>query len=109
MRNYLIVMVATVFVGISLATAVRAQNIDWRAQVKQLKSQQKLERDALKVRQRNVKQSWKTARVSSATRAQGTHRMQRERRDLIQKQKDELQNLKDRQRASKENQRMSGQ
>ena len=109
MRNYLIVMVAAMCLAIGWAPTVRAQEVDWRAQRQQLKMQQKVELNALKVRQRNVKQSWKNAQVSSATRAQALHQMQRERRDLIQKQKDALQNLKDLQRASKENQRMTGQ
>ena len=110
MLNYLIVMVATMCLGFSLATTARApNNVDWRAQQRQLKSLQKQERNALKVQQRNIKRSWKDARASSATRAQALHQMQRERRDLIQKQKDALQNLKDLQRASKENQRMNGQ
>ena len=109
MRNCLIVMVATMCLGFGFAPTVRAQNVDWRAQVKQLKAQQKLDLNALKARQRSVKQSWKNTQVSPATRAQAKHQMQRERRDLIQKQKDALQNLKDLQRASKENQRMNGQ
>jgi uncharacterized protein HemX len=109
MRNYLIVMVATMCLGISLASTVRAQNADWRAQRQQLKLQQKRERDALKVQQRNIKQSWKNARVSSAMRAETKHQMQRASRDLKQKQKDTMQDLKDRQRALKENQRIYGQ
>ncbi len=64
MRKYLIVMVATMCLGISLATTVRAQDVDWRAQQKLLKSQQKLERHALKVQQQNRKRSWKSRRVS---------------------------------------------
>lgn len=108
MRKFLIVMVATMCLGISLAGTVQAQDSDFRSLQQQLKSQQKRERDALKVQQQNIKQSWKNAQVSSATRAQAKHQMQRDRRNLKQKQKDAMQNLKDQQRAWKENQRNYG-
>ena len=98
MRKYLIVMVATICLGISLATGVRAQSVDWHAQQKMLKSQQKLEWHALKVQQQNRKLSWKGQQTSSAQRAQANHEMQRERRDLRQRQRDARQDLKDRRR-----------
>ena len=110
MRKYLIVMVATMCLGISLAAAVRAQNVDWRAQRKQLKSQQKLERNALKVQQQNMQAVLEEPSGFPALSAlRQTHQMQRERRDLKQKQKDAMQDLKDRQRALKEMQRAYGQ
>jgi len=107
MRNILIVIVATMCLGSGLATVLRAQNTDWHLQQHQLKSQQKLERNALKIRQRNIKHSWRNSRVSSATRIQAKHQMQRERRDLGQRQRDARQDLRDRQRALRENQRMN--
>ena len=108
MRNYLIVMVATMCLGISLASMVRAQNVDWQAQRKQLKSQQKLERNALKVQQQNRKRSWNAGRTTRAERAKANHQMQRERRDLKQKQKDAMQDMKDRRRSLKDMQRAYG-
>jgi len=96
MRNYLMVMVATIGLGMSLASAFPARDADWQAQQKQLKVQQKLERKALKDQQRNVKQSWKNSRVDSATRAYTKHQMQRASRDLKLKQKDARQDMKDR-------------
>jgi len=108
MRNYLIVMVATMCLGISLASTVQAQNTDFRTLQQQLKLQQKRELNALKAQQRSIKQSWKTTQVSNATRAQAKHQMQRDRRNLIQKQKDALQDLKDQQRANKQYERNSG-
>jgi len=102
MRKYLIVMVATMCLVISSATTVRAQDVGWGAQRKQLKTQQKLERNALKVQQRNRKQSWNRRSVSSAERAQANHEMQRERRNLKQRQKDAMQDMKDRQKALNE-------
>jgi len=98
MRNYLIVMVATICLGIGLAAEARAQNVDWHAQQKMLKSQQKLEWHALKVQQQNRKLSWKGQKTSAPQRAQANHEMQRERRDLKQRQKDARQDLKDRRR-----------
>ncbi len=108
MRKYLIVMVATMCLGISLATTVRAQNIDWRAQRKQLNSHQKLERHYLKVEQKNRKKSWNSRRVSRAERAQANHQMQRERRNLKQRQKDAVQDMKDRRRSLGEMRRAYG-
>jgi hypothetical protein len=108
MRKYLIVMVATMCLGIISAGVVRAQGPDWRSQQHQLKLQQKRELNALKMQHQNIKRSWKNARVSSATRAQTKHQMQREIRDMKQRQKDAMQDLKDRQRALKESQRMYG-
>jgi hypothetical protein len=108
MRNFLIVMVATMCLGISLAESVRAQGGDWRGQRTQLKAQQKIERKAQKRQQQNVKQSWKNQRISNATRDQAKHQMQRERRDLKQRQKDARQDLKDRQKALRETQRIYG-
>ena len=108
MRKFLIVMVATMCLGISLAGTVQAQDSDYKLLQQQLIAQQKRERDALKAQQQNITKSWKNAQVSSATRAQAKHQMQHARRDLKQKQKDALQNLKDQQRALKENQRIYG-
>lgn len=101
MRNYLSVMVAMVFLGISLATTVQAQNVDWQTQRKMLKSQQKLEWHSLMVQQQNRKLSWKGQRVASTQRTEANHQMERERRDLKQRQKDAKQDMNDRQRSLK--------
>ncbi len=99
MRNYLVVMVATICLVTGLATAARAQqNVNWREQEKMMKAQQKLERHALLVQQANRKMSWKHQQVNSTQRDQAKHQMQREMRDLKQKQKDQLQDMKDRQK-----------
>ncbi len=99
MRNYLVVMVATICLGVGLATGARAQNIDWHTQQKMLKSQQKLEWHTLKVQQQNRVLSWKGQKTSPSQRALAMHEMQRERRDLKQRQKDARQDLKDRRRS----------
>jgi hypothetical protein len=108
MRNFLIVMVTTMCMGISLASVVRAQDFDWRGQRKQLKAQQKVERIALKRQQQSAMRSWKTFAVSKAARTQAKHQMQRDRRNLHQRQKDALQDLKDRQRIFKETSKAYG-
>ena len=108
MHRYLVVTVATICLGMSLTTAVRARETDWRAQAKQLKVQQKRERNALKMQQRSVKQSWKRARMDSATRAYSQHQMSRANRDMKLRQKDARQDLKDRQKSLKAAQRVYG-
>src|SRR5271169_4687062 len=69
MRKFWIVMVATICLGIGSAAAVRAQNVDWRTQKKQIQKQQKVEYNALKTQQRNRRRSWNRQSVSSAERA----------------------------------------
>ena len=109
MRRFLVVMVAAMGVGICLAGAARADNAGLRAQRQQLKEQQKRERNALKLQQQNMKQSWRNGYVSSAQRAAMKHQMQRARRELKMRQKDAMQDLKDRQRSMREMQRIYGQ
>jgi len=105
MRRYLFILAASMLLGIGLATPLRAQNVDYGAQRKMLKSQQKLEWHALMVQQQARKQSWKGRQVSGAERALANHQMERERRDMKMRQKDQMQDLKDRQRNLQEMQR----
>jgi hypothetical protein len=109
MRNLLIVMVATLCLGFSLASTVRAQSSSLIEQRQQLKVLQKRERKALELLQRNQKHSLKGQVISKAARLQAKHQMQRDRRAMRDRQKDEMQDLKDRQRALKESQRAYGQ
>lgn len=109
MNRYLIVVIATICLGVSLAAPARAQHVDGRTQQKMLKSQQKLEWHALKVQQQNRRLSWKGQRVSSTQRTQANHQMQRERRDLKMRQKDALQDAKDRGRSLRAVQHSYGQ
>ena len=99
MRKNIIAIIATVCLVVGLAATVHAQNINWAAQRKQMKSQQRLERNELKVQQHNRRQSWGARRTTSAERAQANHQMRRERRDLKQRQKDAMQDMKDRKRS----------
>ena len=109
MRNLLILMVATLCLGLSLARPVRAQNSHRREQLKQLKIRQKLERKNLKVQEKNRQLSFRHQRISKASRLQAKHQMQRERREMHAKQRDEKQDLKDSRRALTERQRAYGQ
>ncbi|HTS69987.1 MAG TPA: hypothetical protein VMO17_13480 [Terriglobia bacterium] len=102
MHKNLVVMVAAMCLGACLAGAARAQDVDWGAQRRQLKQQQKLELDSLKAQQHNMKQSWSSGHISSAERSRAEHQMQRELRDLKQRQKDAMQDLKDHEKAMKE-------
>jgi hypothetical protein len=108
MHKYLVVIFASILLGFSLAGAAKAQNVDWGAQKKMLKAQQKLEWHNLMLQQRNMKRSWKGQSVSSAQRAQAKHEMQRQRRDLKIRQKDARQDLQDRQRNAVSMQRSYG-
>jgi uncharacterized protein HemX len=105
MHKYLTLIVAAMCLGIGLAGAVPTRDSDWQAQKKQLKVQQKRERNALKIQHKNVKQSWKGTKTSSATKAYSKHQMQRANRDLKTRQKDARQDMKDRHKALQEMQR----
>jgi hypothetical protein len=109
MPKYFVLMIAALCLGFSLAGAVPTRDADWGAQQKQFKIQQKRERNALKMQQKNIKQSWKHSRIPSVTRTASKHQMQRASRDMKQRQKDARQDMKDRHRALVEMQRASGQ
>ncbi len=103
MRKSLIMMVAAMCLGAGLAVnALADEPIDWRAQEKQLKQSQKVERDAMKLKERQIRQSLKATPVPVATRDTIIHKMQREHRDLLLKQKDARQKLKDQEKAYRE-------
>ncbi len=109
MRKSLIMMVAAMCLGIGLTSiALADQQIDWRTQKKQLKQSQKLERDTLKLKERQIRQSLKAQPVSGATRAQIIDKMRRDHRDLILKQRDAMQKLKEQEKAYREYQRANG-
>lgn len=105
MRKFIEMMVIAAGLALCLGGAARADNVDWRAQRKQLNVEQKRDRNALKMQQRNIERSWKNGHVSAAQRAGTKHEMQRASRDMKLRQKDARQDLKDRQRSVKEMQR----
>jgi len=67
-----------------------------------LKSRQKEERKALKLKEHYSKQSFKGQNVPKAVSDQRKHELQREKRALRDRQKDEAQDLKERQKLMKE-------
>jgi hypothetical protein len=77
-------------------------------EVQLLKQRQKEERNALKMRERYMKQSMKAQNLSPALRAQQKHQMDKEKRALRQKHRNEMQELKDRLRLNKESQKLYG-
>lgn len=109
MPKILVLIVAAGCLGLGVANAKQAQRVDWGAQSKQLKVQQKRERHDLKVQQRNIKKSWKNSHLTGATRTYAKHQMQRANRDLKTKQRDQRQDIKDRQKTLRERQREYGQ
>jgi len=86
------------------ASGFRASAQDFGSQKQQLKVRHKLEGNALKLKHRLVKGSLQGQGVSKGQRLQMKHRMERERRELRERQKDELQTLKDQLRIMKESQ-----
>jgi len=104
MGKYLKIIVALMFLGITLATPAHAQN-DWAAQQRALKAQQRIEWNALLDQQRNRKASWNARKTTSAERSLANHQMQRERRDMKQRHKDTMQDMKDRQKSLNQIQR----
>jgi hypothetical protein len=100
MRRFLVVLMAGL-VGIGLlAPRLAAQDI--KVEKQQMKARQKADLRALKLKEQYQKQAMRTHQVPKSVRVQMTHQMQREKRELRERQKDERQDLKDRQRALRE-------
>jgi len=70
-----------------------------------LRTQQKQERAAFKLRERNAKNSFRGRQVSSAVRIQEKRQLQREKRAMHERQKNQIQDLRDRQRMMKDSRR----
>jgi hypothetical protein len=102
MRKILLALMAALI--LSCASGFRASAQDFGSRKQQVKVRQKLERNALKAKHRMVRESLRGQEVTKGQRLQMKHRMERERRELRQRQKDELQTLKDQLRIVKESQ-----
>jgi polyhydroxyalkanoate synthesis regulator protein len=102
MRKILLALIAALI--LSCASGFRASAQDFGSQKQAVKVRHKLERNALKAKQRMVKQSLRGQGVTRGQRLQMKHQMERERRELRERQQDELQNLKDQLRIVKESQ-----
>lgn len=66
-----------------------------------LRTQQKQERAAFKLKERTAKNSFRGHQVPSAVRVQQERQLQRERRAIRERQKNQIQDLRDRQRMMK--------
>jgi len=100
MRKLLLVLAGVSVLGISPALLRAAPRQD--PQILLIKTRQKQERRALKLKERSEKVSFKGQQVPKGLRDQRKHQMQKERRDLRDKQKAELQDAKDKERIFKE-------
>lgn len=105
MRNLLVVLMGALLAASFMGSRRRlsaAENPNFKAEKKLLKSRQKEERKALKTQSKYQKQSIKEGEALKGVRLEAKHQQRREARALREKQKNELQELKDRQRIIKE-------
>jgi Tfp pilus assembly protein PilP len=103
MRKLLFAVMAALILMLTVAPRASAQ--DFKVEMQGVRARQKAERKALTMKHKFAKQSFKAQDVPKAQRLQMKHQMERERRELRQRQKDELQELKDRQRVLRESQK----
>jgi hypothetical protein len=104
MRKILTVLVAAIAMSFTFTCVNWAQGYNTKEQMQQLKLRQKQEWNALKLKEKYMKQSWKNQGVPNSVREQMKHQLQREKRALHEKQKNEAQDLKDQQRVIREHQ-----
>ena len=101
MRKLFMVAIVVLILGLPVAT-LRAQDDALKAQKQVLKAKQRQERAALKLRKKYWQQSLKGQALPKSERLRMKHQMEREARELRERQKDEQQDSKDRQRLMKE-------
>jgi len=77
---------------------------DFSIDKKEIKARHKAERRVLKLQYKAWKDSFKGQEIPKGERIRMKHQLQREERELRERQRDELQDLKDRQRIQKESQ-----
>ena len=104
MRKLFAVAITALMMAVPIAT-LRAQNDVLKAQKQVLKAKQKEERAALKLRKKYWQQSLRGQPLPKSERLRLKHQMQREARELRERQKDEQQDFKDRQRSIREMQK----
>ena len=105
MRKFLVVAITALIMGMMLVARLRAQDNPLKVQKQVLKAKQKEERAALTLRKRNWHQSLSGQPLPKSERLRVKHQMDREERELRDRQKDEQQDFKDRQRQMKEMQK----
>ena len=101
MRRLFMVAMVALLLGVP-ATLLRAQDDAMKVQKLDQKLRHKQERTALKLRKKYWQESIQGQPLPKSERLRIKHQMQREERELRERQKDELQDFKDRQRWAKE-------
>ena len=101
MRRLFMVAMVALLLGVPV-TVLRAQDDAMKVQKLDLKLRHKQERTALKLRKKYWKESLQGQPLPKSERLRIKHQMQREERELRERQKDDLQDFKDRQRWAKE-------
>jgi hypothetical protein len=91
-RLYILVLI------VSLTGGLLFGGQQWPSESAMLKTRQKQELQALKLKQKYARESLQNSSVPKAIRAQLKHELKQERRKLRQRQKDERQTLKDREK-----------
>jgi hypothetical protein len=103
MRRLVLLLVAVCFLA-SPAWILKAAPRG-NPEVQALKAQQKRENQAFKIRERNLKQSFKGRTYSKAMRDQQLHELQHEKRAMKERHRNQLQELKDRLKMMQDNMR----
>lgn len=102
MRRVLVaLMVGLAWIWIS-SSRLAAQ--DFKFEKQQIKERHKVEMKALKMKAKYQKQATQGQEIPKSLRLQTKHQLDREKRELRERQRDELQDLKDRERSLKESQ-----
>jgi hypothetical protein len=101
MRKLFTLVIAALVLGVPFGF-LHAQDNGLKALRLQLRMHQKQERLAMKLRNKNWRQSVKGSVLPKSERIRMKHQMAREARELRERQKDERQDFKDRQRQMKE-------
>jgi hypothetical protein len=70
----------------------------WQSESSMLKTRQKQELQALKLKQKYARESLRNSRLPKAVRTQLKHELKQEQRKFLQQQKDDRQTLRDRER-----------
>jgi hypothetical protein len=99
MKKFLCTLVAVSFLLIPGAAVCSARIKS--PEIHKMKLLHKEQMKALKLREHFMKQSWKNQHVPKAVREQQKHQLERQMRELRNRQKDEMQDLQDRMRLAK--------
>ena len=96
MKRPLVLAAATILLGAPLSLRARSR------EMLRLIKQQKVEQQALKLKEKYQNELFRRGSLSKAMRIQMKHELQREKRELRERQKDERQKMKDQERMMKE-------